>query len=392
MPASPEERGRLSPPFRVLLVSLGKLNGLLLQVLARTPGVDEVVVATRDTARAEPIVNLARVSAGAQGYFPSLRAVRCDLNETDRAAEIWSAIEPKVTLAAPSLQSWWVLDRIPAEAAAPLRPAGFGVWLPFQLLPALRFMTAWRASGLRTPVITAPYPDVVNAVLATRRLAPTCGVGNLDEIVPKIRWRVAAAVSTPPEDVSVWLVGHHALERFAYRATITGEEPPPFLLRVEVAGKRWGTEAELRSCLLDPYPLARGLDFHFLTVGSAVHLIRALGPGRDEPTRLHVPGPQGLPGGYPVLVREGDVELDLPADWSLSDARRVNEASHRWDGIEAIEVDGSVRFTAESVEILRRVLGLELARVSLDELEDVADALKRRFEDYVRGFPGAEVS
>ena len=45
---------------RILLVSLGKLNGILLQLLARRPGIGEIVVATRNPERALAAVHLAR--------------------------------------------------------------------------------------------------------------------------------------------------------------------------------------------------------------------------------------------------------------------------------------------------------------------------------------------
>jgi len=371
-------------PLRVLLISLGQLNGLLLKLLARVPEVSEIVVATREPARAEPALNLARMAAGAEGCYPALRSVRLDFNQAEAAAETLRAIDPSVTFAAPSLQSWWVLDQIPKEASAPLRSAGYGAWLPLQLAPMIRLMKAWKVSGLTSPVIGAPYPDVVHPILATQGLAPTCGVGNVDEIVPKIAWRAASALSVDPGRVRVHLVAHHALETLVFRDAPPQEPTPPYLMRIQAADQVLA-RPDLRDWLFEPYPLPGGLDFHFLTVGSAIRLIRAFGKGERVKTPLHVPGPAGLPGGYPVIVGEGRIALDLPPGWTREQAIEVNRASHRWDGIDSIAEDGSFRYTDQTATLLRETLGFEWDRVGFDEVGSAAEELRHRFRDYVRG-------
>jgi hypothetical protein len=377
-------------PSRVLLISLGQLNGLLLKLLARTPGIDEIMVGTRAGDRATPTLNLARMSAGAEGFFPTIRAVPFDLNETEAAAEALSELRPDVTFAAPSLQSWWVLDQMPHAAAAPLQAAGFGAWLPFQLLPMKRLMTAWKQSGLETPIIGAPYPDVVNPILDARGLAPTCGVGNLAEMVPKLQWRVAEYHSAPPEHVKVWLVAHHALEKYVYSSYNTSgaedDEPPPYKLHIEVAGRELDPNFDVQEALFEPYPLPEGLDFNFLTAGSAVRLMTAFLKQSGEKTFTHVPAPDGLPGGYPVMIEDGSIGLDLPPDWTRKEAVEANRASHRWDGIETIEDDGTVEFTDVTAGILRETLGYDWPRLPFDEVRAAADELRRRFDAYTQRF------
>lgn len=376
----------------VLLISLGQLNGLLLKQLARRPGIEEIVVATRDVSRATPILNLARMAAGAEGFYPILRAVPFDFNATGAAAETLNALQPDVAFAAPSLQSWWALDRIPEEAAAPLRKAGFGAWLPFQLLPMIRLMTAWKDSGLDSPILSAPFPDVVNPILATHDLAPTCGVGNLDEMVPKLQWAVAEYAGVRPTHVDVWLVAHHALERYVYGSYETGaqDEPPPYKLHIEIGGQKLDPDFDAHAALFAPYPLPAGLDFQFLTVGSAVRLIKALleEPEPYHPTFLHVPGPHGLPGGWPVAVSPGSVVLHVNSDaeWTFEEAIQTNRESHKWDGIESIEPDGCVVFTETTAGILRETLGYEWPRMAFDEVEAAAGELRQRFDAYVRRF------
>ena len=368
----------------VLLVSLGQLNELLLKLLARSSFVREIVVATRNVSRALPALNLARMAAGAEEFFPILRAVSLDFNQTEPAAEALAELRPEVTFAAPSLQSWWVLDRLPPPAAEPLRAAGFGAWLPFHLAPMIRLMRAWRESGLSSPIISAPYPDVVNPILSFKGLAPTCGAGNLDEIVPKLRWRVGEELSVSPEEVRVRLVGHHALEKYVYRSSPTDELPPPYLLRIEIGGRKLGDALDAPAMLFEPYPLSQGLEFHHLTAGSALRLLGAFGAGPKKKIHLHVPAPHGLPGGYPVVVEDGRVELDLAPEWTRQQAVEVNRASHRWDGIESLEPDGTVVFTGETSAVLRENLAFDFPRLRFEDVEAAAEELRRRFQEYIR--------
>ena len=368
---------------RILLVSLGKLNGLLLQILARRPGIGEIIVATRNPSRARPAVHLARMGAAAEGFFPSFRVVDFDLNDIAVSAETLAALRPDVTLAAPSLQSWWVLDHVEARLADPLRSAGFGAWLPFQLLPMIRFMKAWRQSELDTPILSAPYPDVVNPILATQGLAPTGGVGNVCELIPKLQCLIADRLSVEPTTVRVWLAAHHALQPYVLTRSQNRAEPPPFLVRVEVDGRCFGPDSDLRSILLGEYRLPAGLEFQFLTVGTFISAIRAFVESPERPTHMHLPAPAGLPGGYPVVVKDRAVSLDLPPTWRKDDAVDVNRASHRWDGIESIEDDGTVVFTDKTVGILREFLRYDWPRMRFEEVEAAASELRRCYDTYV---------
>ena len=74
-------------------------------------------------------------------------------------------------------------------------------------------------------------------------------------------------------------------------------------------------------------------------------MIEALLPGA-EPLRWSTPAPDGLPGGYPVAIAGGSVELDLPPGLPLDQAVAFNERMGRADGVERIDGDGTVHFTA----------------------------------------------
>ena len=118
---------------------------------------------------------------------------------------------------------------------------------------------------------------------------------------------------------------------------------------------------------------------HFLTASSIVRIMTAL---MSKEARLHAPGPEGLPGGYPVLVGPRGVSVPPIEDLSREAAIEINEASHRFDGIEAIGPDGTVIFRERTVEVMSKELGYRCQQLSPLEIEDRAGELLARFREY----------
>ena len=93
--------------------------------------------------------------------------------------------------------------------------------------------------------------------------------------------------------------------------------------------------------------------------------------------------------GHPVrlqilrfVVQGGDVQ---PADLeglSLAEAIDINERSHRFDGVERIEDDGTVVFCPQDVQVLRETLGCDCQRLKPAESEERARELMARFREY----------
>jgi len=357
---------------RLLIVSLGQLGGAVLEAMARDAAFDEIVVATRSIARAEAKLNNARVGAAIEGRHPMLRAEAFDLNAPDAAARL-RALAPDVAFAAPSLLPWWALDRLPEPHRGHVAAVPFGGFVACHLAPMLRLREAWAASGLACPWVGASYPDVVNAVLAAGGPAPTCGVGNVAEAVPKVRFVAAAALGVPAQSVQVRLVAQHALEYFLYRAAppSEGETLPPFLLEARHAGRDVSDLARAR--LFEPCPIPYELDFNLLTASAARVLLPAL-LGEDA-AATHVPAPGGRLGGYPVRVSRRGVALDLPAAWTPELAEATNRESLRWDGIAAVEGDGTIVFTETTARALRALLGRPAERLRPDDAAAMAEAL-----------------
>ena len=362
----------------VMLIGLGDLGSVTLELLAREDWIGRIVVASRNAERGVARCNLARISAIAQGHAPDIAFQRLDLSNHLAVAETVHREAPELIFNAATLQSWWLPHLLPPEPRVAIQRAHYGVWLPIHLTLTMKLMQALQDAAYQGLVLTAPYPDVVNCVLGHLGLAPTCGVGNLAQIVPKIRWLASERLHAPLDTVGVSLVAHHALHEWAWGGP-TGEAPPYFL-RIECDGQDVTEAVGAEEILLASYPLTPGLSIHFLTAACTVQLIRAC--FSTEPVALHAPAPHGLPGGYPVTVSSKGVQPAPIQGLSLAEAIHINERSHRFDGIERIEEDGTVVYCPASVEIMRTTLGYDCPRLCPSDAEERAMELMSRFREY----------
>lgn len=374
-----------------MLVGLGDLGGVLLELLAGADVCGSIVVASRNPERGAARCNLTRLAALAQGTDCDIRFIPLDLNHVEAVAETVHRERPDVILTTATMQTWWLPDLLPPEHAAAIKTTGFGVWLPVHLNLTLKLMKALCQAQFAGMVLTAPYPDVVNCVLDRLGLAPSCGIGNVAEVVPKVRLLAARRLQVPVDRIKVWLVAHHALQPYVFGGKNTADKPPHYL-RVERDGQDVTGQVEAGELLFTPYPIPPGRVIHFLTASTAVRLMRAL--HQDHPTLVHVPGPHGLPGGYPALASRQGLQMASIPGLSLDEAITINERSHRFDGIERIEEDGTVVFGADSVAVLKETLGYDCARLDPGEVDARAVELISRFREFADrcgvSLPGGE--
>jgi hypothetical protein len=326
-----------------MVVGPGNLGALLAEALALEPAVGRLVVAGRRRERCEAVAGQARLIASIQGRRPEIVA----------AAPDWSGDGVDLAVLAPTLQSWWVLNELPEAARAPLRELGLGAWLPFPLAPLIEVME--RLGGDPFSMIVS-FPDITGPVLRGMGYEVGCGLGNVSEVAAKF-----------PRPVR--LAAHHALGPHAFRSygAFSGDLPP-YLVDMP--------KDEADAVIRTPWPLHTDREMNRVTAAAAARLFSAL--LGDEMAPDHVPAPAGLPGGYPV--RAGGMRVELDLRWPVEEAIAVNEAGARFDGVDRIDDDGTVTFTAETAETLRAVLGYDVPVLRPSEAAGAAAELKLCFE------------
>ena len=354
---------------RLVLVSLGTLNGTVLEAVARSGVFDEIVVASRNADYGRRKVNTARVGAAVVGKFPKIEFVPFDLNGAN-AGEQLKRMAADVVVTAPSLLPWWAVDKLTGEKGEAARTAPFATFVACHVAPMLAFRRAWMLGRIDAAWVNLSYPDGVNAVLTRTGAGPLCGIGNVEEAVPKARFAVAEALGAPPEEVEVRLVAPHALEYFLY-ATETAAELPPCLVKATWRGR--DVSAEARAGLFTPMPILYDMDFNLLTQASAVRFLSAFMAKEDS--LVHVPGPDGRVGGYPMQAGNRRIALDLPPEWTEAEAIAMNEKALHWDGIAGITGDGIIQFTDKTAAALRTLLGRSVYQLSPHEAASMANEL-----------------
>jgi len=371
---------------KVLLVGVGELGGIVLELLARVPGIPPIIVADANEDWGFRKTNSAIEGASYLGLYPRIEFRKIDLLDIDRTAEFLAEVRPTVIYNGTTLQSWWVVNELPKEVNAKLYrdKCGLGPWIAMHLALTSKLMKAVKLANIDCHVINSSYPDVTNPSLGRVGLAPTVGIGNCDLIVPYVKKAAAEILSVPMSNVSVQLIAHHYHAYMWCRAG-TGLDAP-YYLRVYVNNEdvtnRLGTAesfvAELPKRGLRP----AGRHGQFVVAASSQKNILAILNDTGELT--HAPGPKGLEGGYPVRLSRNGAEVVLPEGVSLEQARALNLEAQKYDGVQEIRDNGDVVFTPEAAETFREMLGVEYDVVSIDTAFEQAMELRKRFHEFVR--------
>ncbi|MGB1868117.1 MAG: NAD-dependent epimerase/dehydratase family protein [Porticoccaceae bacterium] len=255
--------------------------------------------------------------------------------------------------------------------------AGLGAFSCIQVLAPRTIAGAIAQSGISTLFVVGNLPDITVPVIhktsTGQNLAlPICGAGNVGLIEAGLRHQISLEHGVDIDQLKVHLVAHH-IHWVAPREPGYSNEAP-FLLSVSLGDKDLTPElgdlrALMNRSIVNGYEAGAG--FSSTTSRLAAENIMALLGNR--PCRRHVPAPNGLPGGYPVMIENGAISLDLPPGWSESQVVETMLEAHTFDGIDKIGADGTIFFNAQSVDILRKEMGFSLPLVvSPNDLEAVA--------------------
>jgi len=318
-----------------------------------------VVVGSRDASRAEWLSLLGRARSGAVLAPARFKSLAIDWSDEDRLADAIDESSPTVILHTASLQSAWSLTQ-PNAWSRLVSLGGYGVTAALQaaLLPCLK--RALVSASYHGPLVNACYPDVINAAGPALGLKITCGLGNIALLA-----EVFQAHLSPANGPMRLLAGHWDVATLTRPSTERRALPPVWL----------GDERLADEMIRAAPALSGDVTMNALSAGATALLLCALASGRDLST-FHVPGPNGLLGGYPVRLEGGEIVLDLPKGLTLEAASAWNEERAVMDG--ASVVNGrTLVFSPPAAERLARVAP------SLREGFDFADveAAARAFAD-----------
>lgn len=335
----------------------------------------------RDTAADVVVVGRSEDKARQLCYVANARAA-CGPRPGVRFRPLAGAFEPSAVagvaggpltgvVVCASTQSPWERLTAPSAWTALVQRAGFGVTLPFQAELALHVGRALAVLQPRPWLVNACFPDAVNPLLAALGVPVLCGVGNVALLAASVQ----AALGLPDQSRLAMLAHHvhlHAPVAGTAEALAWYDEQPVGDVGALLADQRAVPRTELNQ----------------ITGHAAAQLVAHLSAGTDRPDGVaelaaHLPGPLGLPGGYPVTVEGTELRLRLPAGVSRTEAVAVNQRAALADGV-VIDGDRVTFGPAAIAELERSASGLaagwratELTSVTA-ELDELRARLRRQ--------------
>ena len=307
---------------------------ILMDLAVATRSPFKVVIGGRNDARLKWLALACNSRAAVHGNPVRFESCYVDMSSEQSMADALGKWDPGVVVQSASLQSPWSLDGKGSEWARLMEEAGFGLAVAFQSILPTRTSAALQAIGSKAAFVNTAYPDVVNQILAARGQRITCGVGNV-----AIFSSILAGALAPSDAQRVRVLAHHhALVQWRFPFNERSGDP----VRAWIDDEEIPDVKERFSHVQLPHR-----ELNLISGGSAVPVLLSLAGAGDA--RGHVPGPHGLPGGYPVWVTKGEVRLDLPATLSRDEAVAWNRSFEAVDGVSVSE-DGHVAYSERARE------------------------------------------
>jgi len=346
----------LADKLDILVLGTGSFAARIVCDLAATASRPiAVAIAGRNRERLAWLKTAANARAVLFGR-PAVFATRTiDLMVHDDVVSLISQDRPTVIVQAASSQASSVISARGDAWSKLVVESGLSATAVFQALLSTRVARALRDTGIDCHFINCCFPDVVNSLIAAARLPVTCGVGNI-------------AILSNAFAGELQIRDFGALKMLAHYQTIAPFRQPP-AVRSGPVPRVWIGDSEVSDVFhmfaavrITPEPAIE------ISGPSGVPLMIAMAAG--DSWIGHVPGPNGLPGGYPAVFRDGVLELDLPPSLERAEAIAWNARFEETNGL-TVGGDGSVRYAGVLREKLHQV-SPELSRgFHIGDLESV---------------------
>lgn len=314
----------------VLIVGGGSLTRAVCYALATIgTAACTVTVVSRTGSNAAEVCYVANVRAALSTSRVRFRPVTVERYSAGTFGPILRELSPAIVLNCASHQSPWEGTHTPSAWTDLVRRRGFGFTLPLQAAIAVELSRVIATADAATQFLNACFPDAVNPVLKATGLPVLCGIGNVALLAATLQARLGLR-----DQAGLRVLGHHWHLHTPHRAD---HEAKVWLDGASVPGV---------TGLLAPQRSASRAELNIINGHVTALVLDALLSGREFLTSL--PGFAGLPGGYPVRVRDGDIELCLPDTVTLEEAIALNQ---RWTALEGVQISegGAVSLSTDDV-------------------------------------------
>jgi len=257
-----------------------------------------------------------------------------DLSIANAAADAIAAVAPKVVVQAASFQAGAVISNQGNTWTRLVAEGGLSATAVLQAPLSVSVARAVKAIRPRAHFINCCFPDVVNPLIAALDLPIACGVGNIAILANAFAGTLARGrelrVLAHYQNLAPWRRAAETRSGPSARVWIDGEE-------VADVYRRFASVQLTREPAIE------------ISGASGVPLMLAMAHGREWIG--HAPGPRGLPGGYPVKFRGGELDLDLPASLTREEAIAWNLRYEQESGL-VVGPDGHAVYTGRLRELV----------------------------------------
>ncbi|MDP3255614.1 hypothetical protein [Bosea sp. (in: a-proteobacteria)] len=321
----------------------------------------EIVIAGRNIERLNWLRTAANARAALFGNPARFTVHAVDLLAPEASDALLEAASPRIVVQAASIQTSQVIAQSGNAWTRLVAEGGLSATAVFQALISSRMAAAITRSGRTVTLVNCSFPDVVNGMIRAMGHEVACGMGNV-----AILSNVFAGSAAAPAGAEIQVLAHYQnLAAWRRRPQERDGRPPRVWLDGREVADVYDRFADIQ---LTPEPVIE------ISGASGVPMLLAMAAGRSW--RGHVPGPNGLPGGYPVRLTGRALELDLPQGVTEAEAVAWNSSFEESNGL-VVRPDGRVRFTGLLGDRIAGHVPALRDGFAVADLEPVCDLLLR---------------
>ncbi len=288
-----------------------------------------VVMAGRNAERLNWLRTAANARAALFGTKARFITHAIDLLAPEASDRLLAATAPRIVVQAASIQTSQVIAQSGNAWTRLVAEGGLSATAVFQALISSRMAAAITRSGRPVTLVNCSFPDVVNGMLRAMGHQVACGMGNV-----AILSNVFIGSQSTPAGAQIKVLAHYQnLAAWRRKPEDRQARPPRVWLDGEEVVEVYDRFADIQ---LTPEPVIE------ISGASGVPMLLAMAAGGSW--HGHVPGPNGLPGGYPVELARGELKLDLPEGLTEAEAVAWNASFEESNGL-VVRADGGVSFT-----------------------------------------------
>jgi hypothetical protein len=318
-----------------------------------------VAVAGRNAFRLAWILTAARARAQMFARPVAIGGYEIDLGGSGRIDELLAGLRAAVVVQAASLQPASVISGAGNAWTRLVAEGGLSATAVFQAVLTSRVARALAQVSPQSRLINCCFPDVANGIVTATGLPVECGIGNIAILAHAF----TGLLEGDPRPKLQMLCHYQNIPPWRRAPAVRTGPPPRVWLDGAEVGDVYGRFADVQ---LTPEPVVD------ISGASGVTLMLAMAHGRDWSG--HVPGPMGLPGGYPIALQGGRIGLDVPDGIDRATAVAWNAQFEAQNGL-VIGTDGRVRYTGRLHDALKTESPDIAAGFDVTDLEQVWRAM-----------------